>query len=156
MSNCPKCKGFVSKEYDDMRCVNCGWRKPQKLLRPITTIRTGEKSVQHFDPDIIHQRKQLAKFIIKCPGSSRLGYTLGAVSRCWSCNKVVGVTVTGKNKVHSPSAAFALGIKDVVAEYVYSGDFEDKPTRKEKSKNGSIRATPYRQQPDKKSKIDKK
>ena len=116
-SGCKKCGGFITQEYDDIHCINCGWRDTGHVVRVFSVKHINGGQERHYDPDDPVDRKIIANFLKKCPGSDKVAYLMGARVRCNYCHKVTMENEKGKASDHLPAVWFAEKVKEAIAEY---------------------------------------
>ena len=114
-SGCKKCGGFITQEYEDAWCLNCGWRDNARTGRVFTVRNTSNGQERHYDPDDSVDKRIIANFLKKCPGSDKVAYLMGSRVRCNYCHKVTLENKKGKASDHTPAIWFAERIKEVVA-----------------------------------------
>ena len=121
-TKCRKCSGYIASEYGDKWCVNCGWREAEVEVRRIFTVTSDSNGGKdrHYDPDDAGDRKKIANFLKRCPGSDRVAYFMGKKVRCNYCHRVTYETMQGRARAHLPAAWFAEKVKEAIAEYVYN------------------------------------
>ena len=120
MGKCKRCAGFLGLEDEGIYCLNCGWRNGRESSRMFTIKNFGSKQERHNYPTDKGDRRVIASFLKRCPGSNRVAYLMGARVRCNYCHKVTLENEEGKARVHSPSVSFAENIRVVMAEYMPS------------------------------------
>ena len=60
-------------------------------------------------------KKIIANFLKKCPGSDKVAYLMGVRVRCNYCHKVTLENTKGKASDHTPAIWFAERVKEAVA-----------------------------------------
>ena len=117
MSNCSRCNGYLLSEYDEVRCLNCGWREGRKS-DTMFTVKSSTGWERHYDPTDHGDLQIITSFLKRCPGSNKVAHLMGNRVRCNYCHKVTTENEKGKSAAHTPSVTFAEKVKEVVAEYI--------------------------------------
>jgi len=118
MDKCKRCTGMLGVEADGIYCLNCGWRDGRKSSRMFTIKNYGSKQEWHYDPTDFIDRRVIASFLKKCPGSNKVAHLMGTRVRCNYCHKLTTENKNGKASPHVPSVTFADRVKEVIAEYM--------------------------------------
>tara|TARA_R100000781_G_C4022822_1_gene107790 strand:- start:133 stop:498 length:366 start_codon:yes stop_codon:yes gene_type:complete len=118
IDKCERCiTGCMVKNYGDIYCINCGWRKPSKPSANHLFTINYKYNASVLNLESIVDRAKAKKYLSRCVGSQRKGTQVNkTMATCPVCDGDIPIDFDGNIVNHKPTQWFTQKLKRALKE----------------------------------------